>query len=133
LIKKKFLIGGLIILIALAFLLYQGFSSSTIYYYTVSEFLARENNQSDKYVRVSGDVASASIEKDSQNLLTRFNIADSSNTLAVEYRGVTPDAFKSGATVVIEGKLDTDGIFKANTILTKCPSKYTPKIEGNSQ
>ena len=131
--KRKFFIGGAIILIAITFLIYQGFSSSAIYYYTVSEFLARQNNQSDKYVRVTGDVVPDSVEKDSQNLITKFNIADIGNTLAVEYKGVTPDAFKSGAAVVVEGKLDADGIFKANTILTKCPSKYTPKIEGNSQ
>jgi cytochrome c-type biogenesis protein CcmE len=131
--KKKIIIGGAIILIAIAFLIYQGFSSSAIYYYTVSEFLAGKNNQSDEYVRISGDVTPDSIEKDSQNLITKFNIADIGNTLAVEYKGVTPDAFKSGAAVVVEGKLDADGIFKANTILTKCPSKYTPKIESNSQ
>ena len=29
--------------------------------------------------------------------------------------------------VVVEGNLNSDGIFQANTILVKCPSKYVPE------
>jgi cytochrome c-type biogenesis protein CcmE len=44
----------------------------------------------------------------------------------VVYRGALPDAFKDqpGTEVVAEGRLDGQGIFLAQTLITKCPSKY---------
>jgi cytochrome c-type biogenesis protein CcmE len=44
------------------------------------------------------------------------------------YTGSVPDLFKTGREVVVDGKL-RNGVFIAvpNTLVTKCPSKYTPK------
>jgi cytochrome c-type biogenesis protein CcmE len=44
--------------------------------------------------------------------------------LNVVYQGVTPDMFQDGGEVVVEGALDEQGVFHANTLLTSCPSKY---------
>jgi cytochrome c-type biogenesis protein CcmE len=45
----------------------------------------------------------------------------------VLYRGSVPDLFKVGRHVVVEGTL-RNGVFvaKPGTLVTKCPSKYTP-------
>ena len=39
------------------------------------------------------------------------------------YGGVVPDVFKPGIQVVVEGHL-TNGLFKASSLLAKCPSKF---------
>jgi cytochrome c-type biogenesis protein CcmE len=60
----------------------------------------------------------------------RFDLRDvnGSATVAVLYRGTVPDLFRSGRDVSVDGRL-RDGVFVAvpNTLVTKCPSKYTPK------
>jgi cytochrome c-type biogenesis protein CcmE len=57
----------------------------------------------------------------------RFRVRDRDGTVSVPvvYRGSVPDLFKVGREVVVEGKL-VDGTVEANTLVTKCPSKYTP-------
>ena len=125
--RKKFLIGGIIIVLALGYLTYTGFESSATYYYTVSEFIERGSSIHGENVRVNGQVAADSVEKESGGLILRFTIIEAGNSLPVVYQGVIPDAFKVGSDVVIEGHLNSAGIFQANTILTKCPSKYVPK------
>jgi cytochrome c-type biogenesis protein CcmE len=47
--------------------------------------------------------------------------------VAVAYRGSVPDLFKVGRHVVLEGSL-RKGVFvaKPGSLVTKCPSKYTP-------
>lgn len=49
-------------------------------------------------------------------------------SVPVVYKGSVPDLFKTGREVVVDGKL-RNGVFVAvpNTLVTKCPSKYTPK------
>jgi cytochrome c-type biogenesis protein CcmE len=49
-------------------------------------------------------------------------------SVPVVYKGSVPDLFKTGREVVVDGKL-RNGVFVAvpNTLVTKCPSKYSPK------
>ncbi len=49
-------------------------------------------------------------------------------TTAVVYTGSVPDLFKVGSHIVVDGTL-RNGTFVAvpGTLVTKCPSKYTPK------
>jgi cytochrome c-type biogenesis protein CcmE len=59
----------------------------------------------------------------------RFTIRDRKGTatVPVSYLGTVPDLFRSGRDVAVQGKLQ-GGVFVAerNTLVTKCPSKYTP-------
>lgn len=59
----------------------------------------------------------------------RFTLRDEKGpaTVPVLYHGTVPDLFRSGRHVVMQGRL-RNGIFVAtpNSLLTKCPSKYTP-------
>ncbi len=125
--RGKFWIGGFIVLIAVGYLSYMGFGSSAVYYYTVSEFMGRGDSAYGENVRVSGQVAPGSIDRDSENLALSFTIVDEGGSLPVVYKGIIPDAFKAGSEVVVEGKLNSGDIFQANTLLTKCPSKYVPE------
>ena len=125
--KKKFLIGGTIVFLAIGYLAYVGFMDSATYYYTVSELKGMGSSIHGNSVRVSGQVAPGSIEQEPVNLTMRFTIIEGEESLPVVYRGAVPDAFKVGNDVVVDGNLSSSGIFQANTILVKCPSKYVPK------
>jgi len=59
----------------------------------------------------------------------RFTLRDEKGraTVPVLYHGTVPDLFRTGRHVVMQGRL-RNGIFVAtpNSLLTKCPSKYSP-------
>jgi cytochrome c-type biogenesis protein CcmE len=60
----------------------------------------------------------------------RFAVADigGAASVPVVYHGSVPDLYKVGRHVVVDGSY-RNGVFvaKRDTLVTKCPSKYTPK------
>lgn len=130
--RKRFLIGGLIVIIAIAYLSFMGISSAAVFYYEVNEILAQAESVYGDNVRVHGLVEPGSISAENQNTLIRFTIIDAEGegSLPVVYRGVVPDTFKEDSDVVVEGVLGTAGVFEADLLLAKCPSKYEPD-DGN--
>jgi cytochrome c-type biogenesis protein CcmE len=60
----------------------------------------------------------------------RFTLRDVEGTATVRvlYRGSVPDLFRADRDIVVDGRL-RKGVFVAvpDTLVTKCPSKYTPK------
>jgi cytochrome c-type biogenesis protein CcmE len=60
----------------------------------------------------------------------RFRLRDVKGTASVPvvYKGSVPDLFRPGRDIVVEGRY-VNGVFIAvpGTLVTKCPSKYTPK------
>ena len=128
--KKKFLIGGIIVFLAIGYLAYTGFASASTYYYEVSQYLALGSSVSGENVRVHGLVAPGSIDQEAQGRMIRFTMVDAEveGSLPVVYQGVVPDTFKADADVVVEGQLNSDGIFQAHTLMAKCPSKYVPAV-----
>jgi cytochrome c-type biogenesis protein CcmE len=64
---------------------------------------------------------------DGHDTALRFRLRDRDGTASVPvaYRGSVPDLFKTGREVVVDGSL-RKGTFVADTLVTKCPSKYAP-------
>ena len=60
-------------------------------------------------------------------MLVRFAVTDGKTDIAVRYQGIVPDLFREGQGVVAEGKLDTDGVFAADTVLAKHDERYMPR------
>ncbi|OGO01634.1 MAG: hypothetical protein A2Y59_04065 [Chloroflexi bacterium RBG_13_52_14] len=127
-LKHKKLLGAVIIgCVGLGYLIYFLLGSSIAYYSTVSELKAKGEAVVDRQVRVGGTVVSDSVDFSAKELILKFTIADESASLPVVYQGVVPDAFKPDIQVVVEGRLDLMGVVRANSLLTKCPSKYQPE------
>ena len=66
-----------------------------------------------------------------------FRIADrdgSKESIPVRYRGEIPDPFRSGREVIVTGSV-SDGTFMAqrDSLITKCPSKYTTQAQQDPQ
>jgi cytochrome c-type biogenesis protein CcmE len=121
--KKRFLIGGIIILIAVVYLAVTGFQSSASYYYTVSETVAKGAEVYGQSLRINGTVASE-ITSDIKTLTYEFTIAEGGSSLPVVYKGTPPDNFGPDTDVVVGGTMDASGVLQADSITTKCPSKY---------
>lgn len=127
--NKKFLIGGVVVLGAIAFLGFNALAGATSYYYQVGELLGKGSSVYQQTVRVRGTVAVGSMDQQiSEKAILTFVLADAktTQTLPVVYRGAVPDTFKEGGEVVCEGKLSADGTFEATTLMPNCPSKYVP-------
>ncbi len=124
--RKKFIIGGFIIVAAIGVLGFIAIRNSATFYYTVSEVLALPDLKPDQNIRVFGVIEEGSIEQKANDLSLKFTVTEGGKNLPVFYRGVVPDSFKPGADIVIEGNLGTDGIFIAKILMPKCPSKYEP-------
>ena len=126
--KKKFLIGGIIVFLVIGYLSYTSFMGTATFYYTAGELIEQGGSIYDENVRVNGQVVPGSVEQEAQGTILRFTIIDieGEGSLSVVYQGVVPDTFKVGNEVVVEGHLNSDGIFQANTLMPKCPSRYVP-------
>ena len=122
--RKKYIIGGAIVLVAVIYLLYLSFGSSVSYYVTVSEFFDRTDELLETNIRVAGKVADTPIEWNTEDLELVFTLTEGGKNMPVVYDGAKPSGFKSGSTVLVEGRYNADGVFQANQIIIKCPSKY---------
>jgi cytochrome c-type biogenesis protein CcmE len=76
---------------------------------------------------LTGKVVPGSIEHEGDSL--RFRVADRddpSQSIPVTYSGTVPDPFRGGREIVLTGSV-RDGIFEGerDTLVTKCPSKFT--------
>jgi len=127
--KVKFLLGGAVVLAALAWLGFVGFEESKAYYVTVEEYSAMKGDFHGKTLKVAGDVVAGSIDRTKPQM--EFVISHSGKNLKVRYvgRDVLPDTFKDGSKAVVEGNIAQDGTFQARHIEAKCASKYEAEYE----
>ena len=130
-VPVKFLVGGAIVVLAVAYLIFSSIGGSEAYYLTVEEVKARGSSGRD--VRVAGLVLGDSIKWDAQEWILKFKIADDSGTLAVIYHGARPDMLRDGAEAIVEGKYAESHSFEANNLLLKCPSKYEEEATATAE
>ena len=121
--KNKYLFGGFIIVVFLGIMVYLFTQTSIQYENDFSKILTSKRS-----VKATGVwVKEKNYNIDKQNKLFSFYMKDSKGVeLKVVYKGTIPNNFESSTSVVVTGKYQ-DGIFVANDILTKCPSKYEEK------
>jgi cytochrome c-type biogenesis protein CcmE len=116
-----------IVLGTLIYLAVAGGASNATYYKTIAELSQMGHQAYGKRLRVGGDVESGSIQRAGREV--RFVLTQDKNRLTVAYAGADPlpDTFRDGAQALADGKLDSDGVFRAGKIQAKCASKYEAK------
>jgi cytochrome c-type biogenesis protein CcmE len=77
-------------------------------------------------LRIGGLVKDGSVKR-GDNLRIEFAVTDGKSDVAVAYQGIVPDLFREGQGVVVEGRLGTDGMFQADTLLAKHDERYMPR------
>ena len=122
-----YLVALTLFLGGLGYLLYSGLGENTAYFLNVSEALAMQPKELSK-ARLFGTVAEGGIERPDDAMGVSFLLVDkdqAAKTIRVDFKGAVPDTFKPGVEVIVEGGVNpASGAFAANTLMTKCPSKY---------
>ncbi len=118
-----------VILVAVIYVVITGMRDTMVFYYTVSEVAAQQDELTGEALRVAGVVVPGSIDTDDTGLVHRFVIEEGGETMPVVYRDIVPDTFQDRAEAVVEGALDEDGTFQATFLMAKCPSKYEAETD----
>ena len=151
--RSKFILGGLFILAAVVYLIFSSTQQSAEYFMTVDELKAKGNGLIDKNLRLSGAVIGDSIQYDPQTLTLTFEVAhvpgDNAEIEAlgglaevlraaiadptrarvtVVFVGPKPDLLRNEAQAIMTGHIGADGIFYAEELLLKCPTKYEEAV-----
>lgn len=124
--QLRVFLGAFFILAAVGVLIYGSLQGTQQYYMTLAEMRARKDVASLSSVRIGGGLAPNTTVVNSKEVTAQFTLTDGTNTLPVVYKGVLPDTFEQSTEVIAEGKLGSDGVFRASLVLAKCPSKYDP-------
>ena len=132
-VKTKFAVGAGIIIVTISCLAYVGAEQSKTYYHTISEIPTLNDAAMHQRLRVGGDVQTGSIKRYSGRI--DFVLVEQGKGLPVSYVGTDPlpDTFKDGAQCLVEGKVQPDGRFVAETVQAKCASKYEAAPGGLAQ
>ncbi len=120
--KPKFIAGGAVIALALAYMIYAGVTQSAVYFVTPSEL--RQAPVAGKAYRVGGMVEKGTLRWDARTLDLSFALTDGRATIPVRHTGTAPDLFGEGRGAVVEGRWTADGYFKASQILAKHSEEY---------
>jgi cytochrome c-type biogenesis protein CcmE len=127
--RKRFVIGGLVIIGALFYIMYGGMQQAMVYFKLPSELKADKGNTRDKFLRMGGMVVKGSLRTDLKNLAYHFELSDGSASIPVFFKGIPPDLFSEGKGAVVEGRMGADGVFQATTIMAKHAEEYSPHTD----
>jgi cytochrome c-type biogenesis protein CcmE len=119
------IVAGLATLGVASMLVLNAFQSNLVFFFSPSQIAANEAPR-DRPFRIGGLVEEGSIKRDGQSLTVNFVVTDMAQRIPVSYTGMLPDLFKEGKGVVAQGKLGSDGVFRAEQVLAKHDENYMP-------
>jgi cytochrome c-type biogenesis protein CcmE len=156
--RAKFLIGGLLIVAAIVYLIASSTQAAAQYYLTIDELMVKGDTMRDRDVKISGAVDGETISYDAQSLTLTFDIANvpgdldeieqagglaevlhqavnnpDAQRLTVMYEGPMPDLLRHEAQAIVTGRLGDDGVFHADELLLKCPTRYEEEVPLQSE
>ena len=151
----KFIIGGLVIVAAIVYLMVSSLQANVQYFLTVDEVLEKQQSGelSGRNIRLSGAVLGDTIQYDMDKLELSFTIVHvpgdidlvdeegglaaalhnavmdpTRSQLQVVYNGARPDLLQNEAQAILTGGLLANGVFEADELLLKCPTKYEGSV-----
>lgn len=156
--RAKFLVGGLLIIAAVVYLIVSSTQASAQYFLTVEEAILQSEAVAGRDLRISGAVIGDTIEYDPQTLTLKFMVAhvpgdnkeieaqgglaevlhaavidESRPRMQVVYTGVKPDLLRNEAQAIMTGRLNEGGVFQADELLLKCPTKYEEAVPEQAE
>jgi len=155
--RIKFILGGLLILAAVVYLIASSTQASAEYFLTIDELKAKGSAVVDRNLRISGAVVGDTIEYDPKTLNLTFMVANvpgdnneiealgglakvlheavsdlTRTRMKVIYNGAKPDLMRDEAQAIMTGHMGADGIFYADELLLKCPTKYENAVPSQA-
>lgn len=151
--KRNFVVAGVLIVIAVGYLIVTSTGTTASYFLTIEELKMMGQETLERGVTVSGAVIGDSIVYDPAIPRLTFTIAhipgdqdviEAAGGLAavlhdaviqgtgprldVVYDDIKPDLLQDEAQAIVRGRLQPDGTFLADELLLKCPSRYAEEI-----
>jgi cytochrome c-type biogenesis protein CcmE len=116
---------GVVLFVALGFLIYKAISSAVVYFKTAEQAVAARQSLGDSTFQIEGLVVKGSIEKDKQGSVTSFQISSGPATVAVANSAPEPALFQQNVPVVLVGHfVGTTNTFASQQILVKHSNAY---------
>jgi len=123
--RRAVLIGTCLAVLGVAVgLVLFALRDSIVFFYTPSE-VAEKHLETGQRFRLGGLVEDGSVKR-GEGTTVSFVVTDKRSTLPVTFTGVLPDLFREGQGVVAEGVLNSDGVFRADSVLAKHDENYMP-------
>lgn len=125
--RIKFFIAAVLVAGTVGYLMASGIKDTGMYFLTPTELAQRvsaDPSFRNVGVKVGARVLHGSIQRDVATQTITFQVTDGTESFPVIYRGLAPDTFTDDVDVVVEGRLQPDGTFRATTLLAKCGSRY---------
>lgn len=124
--RRLVLIGTCLTILSFAVgLVLFAMSDSIAFFYSPSKVTELEITPGTRF-RLGGLVKEGSV-KQHQDARVEFVVTDTNKNITVNYSGILPDLFREGQGVVTEGRLSDQGIFVADTVLSRHDENYTPR------
>ena len=116
---------GLVLVSTAVILVLRALNSNVMFFYSPSQVQAGEAPRNAAF-RLGGLVEAGSLQRSADGLQVQFIVTDQVKSVPVAYKGLLPDLFKEGKGVVVSGKLEGEGPFRASEVLAKHDENYMP-------
>lgn len=147
--RRKLYVAVAMLALAIGYFGFTAFQSATVFYLTVDELLQGQA-QPGETVRVSGKLVPGSFQREEKGTTAYFSLAGERGVLEAELDGIVPELFfNEHSEIVLHGSYapagdggtgsggdssnlsgnGTAGVFVANSVVVKCPSKYEAREE----
>ena len=134
--RTRFIIVIAVVGLALAYMIYAAFPQNTLAIVDPSELDSNMEEHRGTVVRLAGKLVEGSFQREDKSLVARFQLADKDGespdtAVNATYSSVLPDLFfNPHSEIILQGSVGEDGVFQADHVLVKCPSKYQALEEG---
>ena len=122
----NFICLGLLILGIAAALVLNALEDKIIFFYSPTDIVTKKEVTKVQNIRVGGLVKKGTWQKPTAGLNHKFTITDLRHEISITYKGIVPDIFREGQGVVVLGRFQADGKFRADEVLAKHDEKYMP-------
>lgn len=119
--KLRIIAVVVIVLGAIAFLVFKGLGDATVYFKTADEAVAEKDELGDRRFRVEGAVVTDSVRQVGDAV--EFEIISAGEVVPVVHQGDPPELFRPGIPVVLEGRWDGD-VYASDRIMVKHTTEY---------
>ncbi len=123
--KLAIIASGVTALGVASVLVLNAFQSNLVFFFSPTQ-VANNEAPIGKAFRIGGLVEEGSVKRQADGVTVNFVVTDTAKVIPVVYTGILPDLFKEGKGVVAQGKLASDGIFRADEVLAKHDENYMP-------
>ena len=114
----------LIVLGGFGYLIYGGLDDNLVYFLTPTELMAKGDSAANKPVRLGGMVKAGTVKWDADKLDLQFIMSDTKGEIPVQSKKAPPQMFRENQGVIVEGRLGSDGVFQATSLMVKHSNEY---------